>query len=439
MQLSSGALRNQIEPVDRPFHSWYQFVLGYPPHFVRYCISKFGTARGSLVLDPFCGTGTTNVECKKLGIDSLGLEANPMTQFAAHVKTDWEVSADELERSAFEVASAARQSLRKFGLSEDNTLFNRSMFPPRTKIEVLDKEPRLDHEQTKVLPKDFISHKPLRKVLVLKELILQVQQEKVKNALLLALANVTVNDASNLAFGPEVYASKKKADAPVIGSFLIRTNAMSKDLRSKPETYGQARIELGDARRMTDYFHSNRGQVNCVITSPPYPNEKDYTRITRLESIVLGFIKDRLDLRNIKTNLLRSNSRNIFVSDTDDQFVKNFPPIKRLADRIEHKRISLGKTSGFERLYHKIVGHYFGGMYRHLASLKGLLAPDAKLAYIVGDQMSYFRVNIPTAELLGEIAESLDYRTEGIELWRTRAATITRTDLNENILILSNR
>jgi adenine-specific DNA methylase len=83
MRQINNALKNHIEQADKPFHSWYQFVLGYPPHFVRYCISKFGITKGNLVLDPFCGTGTTNVECKRLGIDSLGLEANPMTHFAS--------------------------------------------------------------------------------------------------------------------------------------------------------------------------------------------------------------------------------------------------------------------------------------------------------------------------------------------------------------------
>jgi hypothetical protein len=35
-----------------------------------------------LVLDPFCGTGTTLVECKKKGTSSVGIEAHPMGHFA---------------------------------------------------------------------------------------------------------------------------------------------------------------------------------------------------------------------------------------------------------------------------------------------------------------------------------------------------------------------
>jgi hypothetical protein len=136
---------------------------------------------------------------------------------------------------------------------------------------------------------------------------------------------------------------------------------------------------------------------------------------------------------------LRSNSRNIFIADKDDEYVKDFVLVKELALEIEQKRTSLHKTSGFEKLYHKIVLHYFGGMVRHFSTLKEILAPSARLAYVVGDQRSYFRINIPTAELLGKIAAQIGYHVEGIELWRTRLATATVTDLDENILILRNK
>ena len=68
---------NKIRQEDRPIHSWYRFVLSFPPHLVREYLHRFGTAPGARVLDPFCGTGTTLVECRKLGVASLGLEPNP--------------------------------------------------------------------------------------------------------------------------------------------------------------------------------------------------------------------------------------------------------------------------------------------------------------------------------------------------------------------------
>ena len=44
--------------------------------------------------------------------------------------------------------------------------------------------------------------------------------------------------------------------------------------------------------------------IDAVITSPPYPNEKDYTRTVRLESVLLGFLDDRESLRAVKRDLV---------------------------------------------------------------------------------------------------------------------------------------
>lgn len=59
-------------------------------------MERFGVGPSDTVLDPFCGTGTTLVECKKLRIPSVGIEASPMAHFASSVKVDWQVRWDEM-------------------------------------------------------------------------------------------------------------------------------------------------------------------------------------------------------------------------------------------------------------------------------------------------------------------------------------------------------
>src|SRR5260221_13044111 len=77
---------NKILAIDVPVHDWYRFVLSFPPHLVRHYLTQFKVDRYKQVLDPFCGTGTTLVESKKLGIPSIGVEANPMAHFACETK-----------------------------------------------------------------------------------------------------------------------------------------------------------------------------------------------------------------------------------------------------------------------------------------------------------------------------------------------------------------
>lgn len=175
---------------------------------------------------------------------------------------------------------------------------------------------------------------------------------------------------------------------------------------------------------------------HAVITSPPYPNEKDYTRISRVESVLLGLMSDRAQLRQVKEKLLRSNTRNVFAKDDDSGWVSDNRRIRAICDEIERRRVELQKNSGFEKLYHKVVAHYFGGMARHFAALHAKLRRGARCGYVVGDQLSFLLVPIPTAQLLGEIAGQHGFRTERIDLWRLRLGTKSGTKVREEILIL---
>ncbi len=195
-----------------------------------------------------------------------------------------------------------------------------------------------------------------------------------------------------------------------------------------------SRIINADARNVENILKP--GSVDFVITSPPYPNEKDYTRTTRLESVVLGLIKNRHELRMLKQNLVRSNTRGVYKADTDDREIADNVAIRSLADEIEKRRIALGKTSGFERQYARVTLLYFGGMAKHLASLRPALKRGAKLAYVVGDQASYLRVMIRTGELLADIADTLGYTVTGIDLFRTRLSTVTGEQLREEVVTL---
>lgn len=82
---------NKLSPDDQPAHDWYRFVLSYPPHLVRDYLKRLSVTKRDRVLDPFCGTGTTIVECQKFGTSSVAVEANRMAYFAGKTKMNWNV------------------------------------------------------------------------------------------------------------------------------------------------------------------------------------------------------------------------------------------------------------------------------------------------------------------------------------------------------------
>ena len=293
----------------------------------------------------------------------------------------------------------------------------------------------LDAEQQRLLIKDSISPRPLHKTLVLLEQLAKMYDGRSMKYERLALAKQLVYSISNLRFGPEIGVGRVKEDAPVIGPWLRGVRSMADDLHLVRDRRDiPVIVHHADARQVYEVVAP--ASVDAVITSPPYPNEKDYSRTTRLESVLLGFMRTRKDLRRHKQKLLRSNTRSVYKADTDDRWIADYPRVNRLAEAIKARRLELGKTSGFERLYARVVKLYFGGMARHLEALKPLLKPGAQLAYVVGDQASFFRIPIRTGEILAEIAERLGYEVTDIDLFRTRFSTATQEQLREEVVLL---
>jgi hypothetical protein len=394
------------------------------------------------VLDPFVGTGTTLVECKKRGIHGVGIDANPVTAFASRVKTQWDIDLDKFCRRRDKLLKSIRPALLELSPAgrptqltfEDVDVLRESVSRYATLARTT------SSEIIALIPKGAISPLPLAKTLIIRDAIFNQPADAIRDLFLLALATAVVGGISNLGFGPEVYVSKQRDDADAYRIFADRLSHIEEDLRAiQPlQPFAKLQVFCDDARTLSTFVTD---KIDAVITSPPYPNEKDYTRITRLEMAVLGFIRDKKDLRQLKNRLLRSNTRNVFVKDDDEQYVRDVPEIRRVADAVERCRIERGADSGFERLYHQVVLEYFGGMYRVFHELERVMRRGARAAIVVGDQMSYFQVPIKTAELLARLvtAKKMHFRVVGIEEFRTRRATATRMDIGETVLILARK
>jgi hypothetical protein len=410
----AGADQNRLADSDRPIHDWYRFVLSFPSHLVREYASQFELASDSTVLDPFCGTGTVLVEAKKLGIRSIGIEAHPMAHLAATVKTDWALAADGLRRTSEKIAESANRTL------ESGDPVDLRQLPSEAQRLLIDRS---------------ISPLPLHKALVLVEAIRAAPSRPFMNHQLLALAKILPTQVGNLRFGPEVGTGSIKQDAPVVGNWLSVIQEMACDIDQWKHMAGiEAVVLRGDAREAPEL--PGKRLADAVITSPPYPNEKDYTRATRLESVVLGLVNNKAELREVKHGLLRSNTRNVYSTDEDHRFVAGVSEIETIAAAIEDRRIALGKTSGFERQYARVTKLYFGGMVRHLIDLRPRLRRGALLAYVVGDQASYLQVMIRTGQILANLAERCGYEVISVDLFRTRFATATQQQLREEVVVL---
>ena len=411
----TNAAANRLGTADRPVHNWYRFVLSFPPHLVRDYLARFQISPGHTVLDPFCGTGTVLVECKKQGIDSVGIEAHPLTHMVASVKTNWDPDPDGLLTDAKNVARLAARRI----------------------MDTRSRPRELPEEAAKLLIGGSISPVPLHKALILRDTIVSAGAAELRDHQLLALAAALPSDIGNLHFGPEVGVRSPKSDAPVIAGWLERVHEMTTDLGTLaggPDCCCKTcctRTLVLPAKLL------DMNQVDAVITSPPYPNEKDYTRTTRLESVILGFVTTKAELRATKQDLMRSNTRGVYKSDDDDKYLEVLPEAAAVADEIEAQRLRLGKTSGFEKQYARVTRLYFGGMVKHLAGLQEALTPWGETR-VCGRRPGL----LPTGDDQDGrvdclwLLSGLGYQVVRRDLFRTRHATATGAQLREEVLVL---
>lgn len=438
------ALKNQLQSVDRAIHDWYRFVLAFPPHLVRHYLEHFGADPAKhVIFDPFSGTATTPLEARLNGFVTVACDVNPVAALANRTKLNWSLDPEQLLDHLALIQQLASHLIVQEGLSDSFGVQQLGLWDtqlPDVAIDHLNMDPvALSADANAIIPQGFISHAPLKRVLAIRTSIEQaIPVQTHQDFFRLALASTIVSKAGNIAFGPEVYRTRAKDDVDVLTEFITISQRMIVDLIDVQSSialpYPAVYFASDDARTMD--FLDNTPPIDMVITSPPYPNEKDYTRATRLESVLLGFLSSKHDLRALKQQFLRSNSRTVYKGDTDDAAISDIQPIMDLAAHIEAERIRLGKTSGFEKLYHRVVTLYFGGMYHHLVALHERMRSGGFAAYVVGDQQSFFQVHIATAELLGLVAEKAGFGVEGIEKWRDRFSTATKTTISENVLIL---
>jgi DNA modification methylase len=424
---------------DDPVHRWYRFVLAFPDHLVTEMCERFSATQGDMVLDPFCGTGTTLVECKKMGLDATGIEANPASVLASRVKTMWDIDPSQLRDVLQEIVDQVQPWCEQLTFSAQ-PLFADAFNADQLKTQLLAESPEGQYfVSSGMLKRGWISETPFYKTIALLSEIQSTEcDSQVKKALKLALVAILVETVGNVSFGPEIYVSGRKEDVDVLGAFRGKVETMLCDLEAVQTlpAWGRSLVLPGDARECAQVLIEN--EVDCidhVITSPPYPTEKDYTRQARLELVFLGFVHDRKSLRRVKRAMVRSHSKGIYKADDDGQWVADIPEVRAIADELREK--IRDKTYGFAKLYPRIIEEYFGGMHRHLQSLKKVLRAEGQCAYVVGDQRTYLQTYTPTGKILGIIAERLGFVVEDVLVWRIRKGTTgSGEEIKEEIVIL---
>lgn len=345
-----------------PVYNWIYFKEGFSRDLVFLASKMFGLQDG-IVLDPFCGVGTTLVACREKGIESIGFDVLPLSVFASRAKTR--------NYDAEELKNAARKLLAdRF---------------EKTRMEFLP-----------VMKKAFSKY-ALEDIAFFMERIQDAGKEDVKNFLLLALMNAAMKVSYSWKDGSVI--KFRKSHKPPLRFMLKRTaKRMINDVEKMKASSASCLVEQCDARRLK--LEDER--VDAVITSPPYLNQIDYTRVYEIENWFISGLHSKPPLRSY------------IGLDGDTEF---FPELQLPA----------------------AANAYFKDMNMALQEMFRVCKQGAKAAIVVGN--AYFPDRIVDSDLiLSCLAEQTGFAAERILVLNKRFALEERTKkkgiLRESMIVL---
>lgn len=247
-RLEWGRLATFVPNKGLPVYDWFYYKEGFSRELVMQLLRMFRPESSEWVLDPFCGAGTTLLACRESGVNSVGFDVLPVSVFASRVKTR-DYDKGELRESLSGILKA-RYSRPRFVVKHPMI---RRAFPPRL----------------------------LEQVVFFRNQISGLKDRAIREFFMLCLMNVAVK-SSYLWKDGAVLKIRKKPVPPVKDMLKRQARRMIRDVEDpeNPSSKARALVDFGDSRsvRLED------GSVKAVITSPPYLNKIEYTRIYDVEN-----------------------------------------------------------------------------------------------------------------------------------------------------------
>ena len=162
--------------------------------------------------------------------------------------------------------------------------------------------------------------------------------------------------------------------------------------------------KIGDARSLP-----TMRKYDAVITSPPYPNRHDYTRIYSLE-MIFDFVSSNDELKRIRYQTIRSHV----------EARKKYEARGYTKPAVLDILLNDVKKNGTNnpQVINMLEG-YFEDMYLCLSGIHRSLKPKGKVGFVVSN-VRYAGVNIVVDEILAEIGSEVGLTPKDIWVVRYR-------------------
>lgn len=406
-------------------HSWFKYKEGFSADLVEILINEMCIKSGDTILDPFLGSGTTSFVAQTLGINSIGFDIMPMTSVAMFVKSNVaQYNIQELKEFASYIISAVRPD--DYNRRIDYINITKGAYPENTELDIpffteLIERSDFSLEARKLGILCILNCLERLSYTAKDGQYLRWDERSKKivkaNAMRAALGKAPFRVILNKGALPTV---KKllidELEKAIQDILYLQNNTPYLGLNvSTVYKQGSSLIELpllaGES-------------INGVITSPPYCNRYDYTRIYALELAYLGMGENeiRQTRQDLLTCTVESKPKLDFLKDyyssigrdTDYNrvidIINSNAALKEITSALEFRN-SNGDINNKGVL--KMVKGYFDELTFIYSELFRICKHGANVAF-VNDNVRYAGEVIPVDFISTEIASQIGFRPKKI-------------------------
>jgi DNA modification methylase len=371
-------------------YGWLRLTPAYSVHLVGDLLSELRVQDG-VVLDPFCGTGTTSLVCAERGIRADTTDINPFLVWLAQTKC-----ASYLPSDLGRFAEASSQVL------QETVSGNGAQWLPAI------------HEIEKWWNNDTLSllgH-------AMASIRIFEMETPVANLLKIVFCRVMIQTA-NVSFGHQSMSFKPSPQPCLFHDIKSDFEALWR--RTSSDVLNAARspirvcprVLLTDARRINEKLQHN--YYGSVITSPPYPNRMSYIRELRPYMYWLGFLATGRQAGELDWEAI-GGTWGCATSNLQKWSPNGSDPIP---------------FSGFQDIIRGICSHskvlslyvekYFYDMHQHVRALHNILKPGGDAHYIVGNS-KFYDVLLPVEQIFAALFRDSGFTAIEIRALRKRTS-----------------
>jgi DNA modification methylase len=369
--------------VTQSTHGFHKYPAKFIPQIPQWALQKYAQPNSEqIILDPFCGSGTTLVESTLSGIQSYGIDIDTLSVLISKVKTT-KVNVLKLN----EITTWLLENIKK----QKNATF----FPDCKTLEhwfttdAIEKLSKIRYIIDNIFS-EFGTEKEIKDIYDL---------------LIICFSSIIrrVSNADNESQKTYVSHTKIKQPEEVNILFAKQLKYFVERITNFSNTNNlKTPILLNNSSATSITKLLNGTQIDLAITSPPYIKAIDYIYNQMVELFWIG------DLFQMQTQTLQNNKKVRYIGNKQipkQEFV-NYSPLNTktgidLLDGALQQVYETDIKNGHKHSY--VTYKYFAEMEQHFAEISNCLKQNAHYIMIVGDS-TVSDIYFNTADILTEIA-----------------------------------